>query len=61
MIISFVRISMFKVWDMEASVPPDYIRIVTGPAIDPSDVELTVGDVICFGSPLLTKEGTYFL
>lgn len=50
---------MFKVWDVDSSIPPDYIQIVTGTAIDPADIDLTVGDVICFGSPLVTQEGRY--
>ncbi|GIY81530.1 nuclear pore membrane glycoprotein 210 [Caerostris extrusa] len=49
--------TVLKVWDVEASIPPDYIQIATGTAIDPADIELTVGDVICFGSPLVTQEG----
>ncbi|CAL1266447.1 unnamed protein product [Larinioides sclopetarius] len=49
--------TVLKVWDAESSIPPDYIQIVTGTAIDPADIELTVGDVICFGSPLVTQEG----
>ncbi|GFQ93915.1 nuclear pore membrane glycoprotein 210 [Trichonephila clavata] len=49
--------TVLKVWDVESSIPPDYIQILTGTAIDPADIELTVGDVICFGSPLVTQEG----
>lgn len=44
-------------WDVESPIAPDYIKIVTGTAIDPANVQLTVGDVICFGSPLVTQEG----
>ncbi|XP_054706619.1 nuclear pore membrane glycoprotein 210-like [Uloborus diversus] len=49
--------TVLKVWDSESVIPADYIKIVTGTAIDPSDAQLIVGDVICFGSPLLTSEG----
>ncbi|KAG8201918.1 hypothetical protein JTE90_027395 [Oedothorax gibbosus] len=49
--------TVLKVWDVESPISPDYIKIVTGTAIDPINVHLTVGDVVCFGSPLVTQEG----
>ncbi|XP_071795697.1 nuclear pore membrane glycoprotein 210-like isoform X2 [Asterias amurensis] len=48
--------TIFKVWDKNSPWIEDYVNIPVGSVVEPSK-GFTVGDVICFRSPLLTGEG----
>ena len=45
-----------QVWDETSPWIEDYVIIPVGSVIEPED-DLTVGDVVCFTSSLLTDEG----
>ena len=35
----------------------DYISITVDTAITPSDLQITIGDIICFSSPVVADTG----
>lgn len=51
--------TVLKVWDANNPHLVDYINMIIGTAIDPAETSLTLGDIICYSSPLVTQEGQY--
>ena len=46
-----------QVWDRERPSLADYVLIDVGYAIAPAASSLTLGDVVCLSSPLVTENG----
>ncbi|XP_022250684.1 nuclear pore membrane glycoprotein 210-like isoform X2 [Limulus polyphemus] len=49
--------TVLKVWDSKNPQLVDYVNIVVGHAVEPISSSITVGDVICFNSVLVSREG----
>ncbi|XP_014675942.1 PREDICTED: nuclear pore membrane glycoprotein 210-like [Priapulus caudatus] len=49
--------TVLKVWDSNSPRKADYISVLVGRAIEPAYVALTLGEVVCFASPILSEEG----
>ena len=49
--------TVLKVWDERHPRMADYISINTGYAIQPSQTQLTLGDIICFSTPIVSQSG----
>ncbi|XP_023215501.1 nuclear pore membrane glycoprotein 210-like [Centruroides sculpturatus] len=49
----------FEVWDAINPHLVDYINMIIGTAIDPIETSLTIGDIVCYSSPLVTQEGQH--
>ncbi|XP_074660511.1 nuclear pore membrane glycoprotein 210-like [Tubulanus polymorphus] len=49
--------TVLRVWDEANPRISDFINIVVGVAIQPSKMTVTVGDIICFSSPIRSDEG----
>ncbi|CAH1786082.1 unnamed protein product [Owenia fusiformis] len=47
--------TILKVWDHNNPRIADYININVGHAISPSQLHVTLGDIICFSSPIVTR------
>ena len=47
----------FQVWDQNNPGMADYVNIPVGNAIIPSHRRVTLGDIVCFSSPVITAAG----
>ncbi|XP_067124588.1 nuclear pore membrane glycoprotein 210-like isoform X2 [Centruroides vittatus] len=52
-------LTVLKVWDAINPHLVDYINMIIGTAIDPIETSLTIGDIVCYSSPLVTQEGQH--
>ena len=46
-----------QVWDVRNPRIADYISVNIGYAVQPAQSSVTVGDVICFSSPIISSDG----
>ncbi|BFZ03901.1 hypothetical protein BsWGS_06940 [Bradybaena similaris] len=51
--------TVLKVWDKNRPMVTDYVSIPVASAIEPSQVSVTLGSIICFSSPIVAEKGTW--
>lgn len=49
---------LFKVWDSNKPWLVDYISIPVGDVIEPTNLRVRLGDIVCFTSPLTSDTST---
>ena len=50
---------VIQIWDDNNPRMADYINVDVGYAIKPAQANITLGDVVCFTSPVVTASGMY--
>ena len=60
--VTFCDFLSAQVWDTVSSRPlVDYVNIAVGYAIQPAELNVLLGDVVCFNSPLVTDHGKHYV
>ena len=50
---------VLQIWDSGNPAIADYVNIVVGYAIQPAEYRVTLGNIICYHTKLVTSSGKY--
>ncbi len=58
-VVKAASLGLCQVWEKSSPQLSDYVSITVGSVIQPTQATVTLGDLVCFSSPLLTQTGNY--